>query len=245
LKKTKLDLKAEIEKIFEQHRRHFFSSEEYLSEFGTQEVLQLAKDLREEFGYLHRNIFNNRENIGKDEADDLNILIADKLAIGANTVGKYDWWWKPAIPASQQLLREVQRLLEKAAPKKIAWPKWLGYGWKVVLQLVYLGLVLSVISIASTKFETIALSVLVLTYNAAKSVHIGIGFSLAYQMAALQTAYGEIGRALNLKISTLPEKETKDGMQRSLIYSFIQGIPLSLGSLWAIWKIVDAVFFML
>ncbi len=154
-----------------------------------------------------------------------------------------DWWWTPATPHAEELLREVHRLLEKGTvKKKRIWLRMLRYVWRVFVECIYLAIVLSLSSVASTKFETVALAILVLVYNAASASASGAGFLFTYLIASLQQVYGDIGQTLRLKIPVLPETDAAKKLTHATAGFFIHSISLSLGSLFALWKIVDTVF---
>src|SRR5437763_2056589 len=202
-----LDLRPEIEKVFAEHEKEFML-DETAEKFWDKEDARFVQDLRKESRFLRVHIMESRESIDEHEAEELKEMIGDKLALSSNTAEPNDWWWTPAQPITQKLLKSVQRTLEKATERKSrAWQRWLRYSWKVFVELVYLALVIGVFSVASTKFEIIVLAILVMIYNTIKTVGGGVVVSFAYLGCELENAYGEIGRSLRLKVPVSPARE--------------------------------------
>ncbi len=246
MKHKLVDLKPEIENLWKKHERHFLFDEVLADDPPGEKGTPFTRESRQQYWLIHSHLLSDVEVLDAEETEELRNKIANKLAVGAKTAGEKDWWWSAPTPAVEDFLRDVQRLLDRAAPnKKERWKLWLRYSWQVITELIYLGLVVSALSVARTKFETVALAILVLTYNAATSTRSGVGFTLAYVMAALQQAYGEIGRSMRLRIPIGPEREAEKTVTKAGITLFIHGASIGLGSLFAIWEIVDAVFFMM
>jgi hypothetical protein len=241
--KVVTDLRPEIEKVFAKHERHFHIDEEISKDVhGDEAGIQKAKDLRAEFYYLKEYIVGDEETIEGDRIEELKEQIHNKLAMGTNTAGEFDWWWNEASGRSEAVLRDVLRALDKASPEKGAWFRYVSYAWKVVRELVYLAIVLGVFSVANSRFETVVIGMLILIYNAIIGARTVEGFSFIHLNAAVRQMYGEIGRSLRLKVSVSPEKKAKQQETELAIDFFIQGISILLGSLIALWKIVNAVF---
>lgn len=233
-----LDLKPEIEKLFAKYEKDF-RLDEITAEIEGEQGVRFAQDLRKQFRLLRVHVIECRESIDEDEAEELKELIANKLALGSKTAEPNDWWWTPAEPTAQKLLKSIQRTLEKATEKKSrAWRRWLRYAWKLFVELAYLAVVVGVFSVATTKFETIVMAVLVMIYNATKGVGAGVGVTLAYLASGLENAYGEIGRSLRLKVPVSPSREAEKRVSEVGVDILVHGISMGIGTLIAMWKIV-------
>jgi hypothetical protein len=203
-----VDLKPEIEKVLDKRKADFELSEEIAERLEGEEGLERVRDLRKQFWLVRTYLVENKDSIEGDEADELRELVANKLAVGSKAASIDDWWWTQPSPSVERLLREVHRVLEKGtAKKKWLWLSVLRYTWKIFLEVVYVVVVLAVFSIATTKFETVVIAILVLIYNRAKGIGTGIGISFSYLAAVMERMYGDIGRSMKLKIPILPEKE--------------------------------------
>jgi hypothetical protein len=135
----------------------------------------LVEDLKKQFWLMRVHIIESRDSVDEDEVEELKESIANKLALGSKTAGDDDWWWTPADPKVADFLKKVQRTLEKATERKSkTWRRWFSYAWKVFVEVAYLAVVVAIFYVAKTKFETVVLAVLVMIYNAAVSVRVGV-----------------------------------------------------------------------
>ena len=211
-----------------------------IREKGLLHAQEHQEELRLEFNNLKANVVGDENSIGEPQIDELKDQIANKLALGVNKAGDYDWWWQGADGRSEAVLRDVLKILEKARPDTSARYRWIAYIWRIFMQLVYLVIVLCVFSAADTKFETIVIAMLVLTYNAIVGTREGVGLTFFEMNAALREMYGEMGRSLRLKIPVSAERKAKARIDQSGGDLLIKGLPLMVGSLIAIWKIINA-----
>ena len=67
------------------------------------------------------------------------------------------------------------------------------YAWCILTEMIYLAIVVAVFSAATSQFETVVFSALVMIYNVVSSRISGIGLVTMYLMYQTEEAYGEIG----------------------------------------------------
>lgn len=238
-----LDLKAEIQSVFAKHEKDFILDEKIAARISGDEGLRRAEELKRQFWLMRVHILENRDSIDEEEAQELKELIANKLAIGSKTAVDGDWWWTPADPNVASFLEQIQRRIEKGTKTKSRiWKMWPKYIWAVLVELAYLAIVVGVLSVGTTRFETIVLAALVMIYNAVTATKVGVGLSFTFLASALQTAYGDIGRGLRLRLPVAPEREAQKRLNEASIGMFIHGISLGIGSLIAIWEIITTIF---
>jgi hypothetical protein len=82
---------------------------------------------------------------------------------------------------------------------------------------------------------------LVLIYNAAIGTREGLGLTFTQTNGLILKMYGEVGRALRLRIPVAEERAAKKRMKDSGPNLLIKGFPLVITELLAIWKIAVAV----
>jgi hypothetical protein len=237
-----INLRPEIEKILAKHEKDFMLDETVAARLSGEDGAREVQDLRREFWLIRAHLVENTgETIGKDEAEELKDQIDGKLAVGSKLIGENDWWWKPTGFASEQVLKDVERLLRKNL-KERWWRAGLKYLWIVFVELIYLALVIGAFSVASTKFEIVVVGILVLIYNAA-SVSAGLtSFVFCYFVVGMHKVYGDIGRSLKLRIPIAPEKDAEKTLNTASVNMMIHNVSLGLGSFVALWKFVNAVF---
>lgn len=177
-------------------------------------------------------LFEERSSIDYDDGEELREMLANKLAVcSPNKAHSSDWWWTPSSPSIQESLREVRRALEKETKSKAhPWRRGMLYAWSVLSELIYLAIVVGIFSAATSKFETVVFSALVMIYNAVTS-RIGGIIGAIYLMYRVEDAYGEIGRTLGLRIPVAPAGEAAKQFGRSGIVALIhRATPLRLSS---------------
>jgi hypothetical protein len=237
-----INLRPEIEKILAKHEKDFMLKE-IPERFSDEDGVRLVQELRQEFWQIRAHLVENTEaTIGKDEAEDLKGLIDSKLAVGAKIAAEADWWWEPARPSTERVLQDVERVLRKTL-KERWWRAALRYLWRVFVEIIYLILVIGAFSVATTKFEIIVVGILVLIYNAVRVSSGWISFTFCYFVLGLHKVYGDIGRSLKLRIPMAPEKDAEKTLNTASVNMMIHNVSVALGSLFALWKIVNVVFF--
>lgn len=223
-------------------KREVFASDEAYAECREEYERELERSQRE-LWLMRVHLLEDRPSIDLDHGEELKEMIANKLAVSSpNRIHSSDWWWTPADPPFQDILRKVQRVLEKETKSK-ARPlrRAMFYVWSVLSELIYLALVVGVFSVATSRFETVVFSSLVMIYNAVSSRISGIGLGAIYLMQRLEEAYGEIGRALRLKVSVSPAREAAKQISKSGIAALIHNVSIGIGSLIALWHLVTAI----
>jgi hypothetical protein len=231
------DLAAEIKKILDKHESHFrlkplsFPNDEF------------EKDRLEREREFHLMTTFLTASVDDDDIEELKQNIANKLALNSlQRIGRYDWWWSPASDLVASTLREVQRTLEKATKKKIGDRlhkfRWM---WWVLRELIYLAIVVSLFSVASSKFETVVVAALVLIYSRVALVGTGILVSFVHLAYTAELIYWEFGRTLRLKVPISRLTDAKKALGDLPIPSFIRNISIGIGSLIAVWHLVIAV----
>ena len=104
-----------------------------------------------------------------------------------------------------------------------------------------MAIILGIFSVATSTFETVVFSALVMIYNAVSSRIGGVGLGAIYLMQRVEEAYSEIGRAVGLKVSVSPAKEFGKQVTKAGIAAVIHNIFLGIGSLIALWHLVGAI----
>jgi hypothetical protein len=237
-----INLRPEIEKILAEHEKNFMLDEEIAKRFSNEDGVRLVQELRQEFWQIRAHLVENTGvTIDKDEAEDLKDSIDSKLAVGAKIAAEGDWWWKPAGPACEAVLKDVERVLRKTL-KERWWRAALRYLWRVLVEIIYLILVIGAFSVTSSKFEIVVVGILVLIYNAASVGASLTSFTFCYFVAGMQKVYGDIGRSLKLRIPMAPEKGAEKTLNTASVNLMIHNVSLGLGSFVALWKFVNAVF---
>ena len=158
-----------------------------------------------------------------------------------NKVHSSDWWWTPADTSSRGILKEVQQALEKETASKVGISgRIFHYARLVLVELVYLGIVVALFSVARSRFETIVLAALVMIYNSVAYTGSAIYRGLYSLMWRAERAYGEVGRALGLKVPVSPAIEAEKALRESRVAFIIHVASISIGGLIALWHLVAA-----
>jgi hypothetical protein len=242
-----LQVRAIIEKHEKQllphePKREVFASDEAYTQHRDEYERELEKCQRE-LWLMRVHLLESRASIDYDNGDELKEMIATKLAVSSpNRIHASDWWWTPADPSFQDILRKIQRLLEKeTASKARPWRQGISYAWYVLSELIYLAIVVGVFSVASSRFETVVFSALVMIYNAVSSRISGVGLATIYLMQRLEEAYSEIGRAVGLRVSVSPAREAAKQISKSGIAALIHNVSIGIGSLIALWHLLTVI----
>jgi len=124
----------------------------------------------------------------------------------------------------------------------------LAYAWRILVALIYLGVVVGILSVATTRFETLVLAMLVQLYAAVLYNFSTIGkitdvnnYAGFVRFRMLATAQG----ITENEDGTFQEQEealTK-AMNNSAFMALIDVISHTVVFLYALFKIVQAVFF--
>jgi len=223
-------------------KREVFASDEAYAERREEYVREYEKCQRE-LWLMRHHLLDDRPSIDLDNGEELKEMIASKLAVSLpNKAHSSDWWWTPADRSIQGILREVQRSLEKETKSKAQlWRRGMFYAWSVLAELIYLAIVVGVFSAATSKFETVVFSALVMVYNCvaytASAIYRGV-YSLMWRA---ERTYGEIGRALRLKVPASPAREAETALSESRVAFMIHAASITIGSLIALWHLVAAI----
>jgi hypothetical protein len=78
-------------------------------------------------------------------------------------------------------------------------------------------------------------------YNTVSTRISCIDLGIVYLMQRLEEAYGQVGRALGLKVSVSPAREAGKQIGRSGIAALIHNVSIGVGSLIALWHLVTAI----
>jgi hypothetical protein len=109
-----INLRPEIETVLAKHEKDFILDEEIARRLEGESGVRRVQELRQEFWQIRAHLVENTGvTIDKDEAQDLKDSIDSKLAVGAKIAAEGDWWWKPARPATERVLQDVERVLRK------------------------------------------------------------------------------------------------------------------------------------
>jgi hypothetical protein len=230
--------------IIERFEREFGSRERSIAKFeGEAELERRRAEFERELHLVRVHLLEDRPSIDHDDGEELTEMIANKLAVSSpNKAHSSDWWWTPANSSIQEILTEVQRALQNETKSKAQpWRRGMFYGWSVLSELFYLAIVVGVFSAATSKFETVVFSALIMIYNAVTSRISGVGLAAIYLMYRVEEAYGEVGRALGLKVPVSPAKEAAKQVSKSTVAALIHNISIGIGSLIALWHLVTAI----
>ena len=196
----------QVSTIIEKFEKDFHRRERSIEKFhGEAELEKQQAEFERELWLVRAHLLEERPSIDYDNGEELKEMIANKLAVSSpNKAHSSDWWWASSDPSIQELLRDVQRALEAETKSKTQpWRRGMSHAWSVLSELIYLAIVVGVFSAATSKFETVVFSALVMIYNAVTSRISGVGLGAIYLMCRIEDAYGEIGRALGLKVTSL------------------------------------------
>ena len=177
----------------------------------------------------------------QEGVEELKQLITDKLAYDSLPRVGSDWWSTPASELVASTLRDVQRILERSTEKKTRnWFRKFRWMWWVFVELVYLAIIFGLFSVASSRFESVVIAVLILIYNRVAGVGLGVFWSVAHLNHAVELIRWEFGRALRLKVPVGPVTEAKKAIGDLAVPNFIHLISIGIGSLIALWHLVIA-----
>jgi hypothetical protein len=222
--------------------RQVFSSEEAYAERREEYERELQR-CQHELLLTRHYLLDDRPPIDGDNGEELKEMIADKLAVSSqNKVQPSDWWWTPAEPSIQKILTETQQSLEKETKSHA--PTWRGrmlHAWSILSAVIYLAIVLGIFSAATSKFETMVLSSLVMIYNSVSVSLSGVGLGGIYLLQRLEETHGEIGRKLGLRVSVSPAKTAAKHIARSSVDAVIHSVSIGIGSFIALWHLVTAI----
>jgi hypothetical protein len=117
----------------------------------------------------------------------------------------------------------------------------------VVAGLARVILVIGVLAAAQSKFETIVYAILVLIYNGVDAAYRGAGYSTMLMAFGIDNQFKRVIRKLKSdeptwERETRLETEKKDGA-RSVIRFYISSSFIGITWLYAMFKLVSAVFF--
>jgi len=234
----------QISAIIEKFEREFRSREPSIAKFdGEAELERRRAEFERELWLMRVHLLEDRPSIDCDDGEELKEMVANKLVVSSpNKVHSSDWWWTPADASFQGILREVQRTLEKETESKVRhWRRGMSYAWSVLSELIYLAIVIGLLSAATSKFETMVFSVLIIIYNAVTSRMSVIGLGTVYLMYRIEEAYGEVGRALRLKVPVSPARQAAKQVTKSTVAALIHNVSIGIGSLIALWHLVAAI----
>ena len=174
-----------------------------------------------------------------EDVEELKQLITDKLAYDSLPSVGSNWWWSPANELVASTLRDVQRTLERSTEKKTRnWLRKFRWVWWVFVELVYLAIIFGLFSVASSRFESVVIAVLILIYNRVAGIGIGVLWSFAQLNRAAELIHWEFGRVLRLKVPVAPLTAAKKAIGDLSVPNFIHLISIGIGSLIALWHLV-------
>jgi hypothetical protein len=239
------DLKADVEKIVAKHKHEFMLNEETAREYSGEDGVRFVKNLRREFDLMHLHLVECKESFDDYDAVQMIDQIRNKLAVSETRwrrVRPDEWWWLPAQPVVEKVLREVQRNLEKATEKKRQrWFRILRYARHVLVELVYVTIVWGVFTAANSKFEEIVFAVLVMIYNSVGSVGSALGMGVVQLLYSNAAAHGEFMRSLNAKASVTEVNEAAKTVSVLTVEVLIHNVSIGIGTLIALWHLVTAI----
>jgi hypothetical protein len=239
------DLKASIEKIVAKHKHEFMLNEETAREHSGEDGVTFVKNLTREFDLMHLYLVECKESFDEYDAVQMIDQIKNKLAVSEThwqRVRPDEWWWLPAQPVVEKVLREVQRNLEKTTENnRQRWFRIMRYAWHVLVELVYLTIVWGVFTAANSKFEEIVFAVLVLIYNSVASVGPAVGMGIVQLLYSNAAAHGEIMRSLNTKASVNDVNEAAKTVSNLTVEVLIHNVSIGIGTLIALWHLVTAI----
>lgn len=234
----------QVSTIIDKFEREFRSREHFIAEFEGEAALETRRtEFEREIRLMRVHLLESRSSIDYDKGEELKEMIANKMAVSSpNRIHSSDWWWTPADPLFDDVLKKVQRVLEKeTASKSGAWHQGLSYTWSVLSELIYLAIIVGVFSVASSEFETVVFSALVMIYNSVSSRISSVGLATFYILQRLEEAYSEIGRAIGLRVSVYPAREAAKQISKSGVAVLIHNVSIGIGSLIALWHLVAAI----
>ncbi|MGA7640082.1 MAG: hypothetical protein WCB00_24330 [Candidatus Acidiferrales bacterium] len=229
------DFKPEIRKILDKHRDRFVLKP--LS-FPNERMEQARLERERDFDLMTHFLTRSMD---EDDVEEFKQNIADKLAYDSLPRIGDNWWWTPPSDLVASTLRDVKRTLERSTEKKARnWFRKVRWMWWVLRELIYLGIVLSLFSVASSRFETVTVAALVLIYSQVAFVGSAIGMSVVYLAHTAEVIYWEFGRTLRLKVPISRLTEARKLVDDLSIPNLIHNISIGIGSLIALWHLVIA-----
>jgi hypothetical protein len=126
--------------------------------------------------------------------------------------------------------------------------KTLAYVWRILMTLLYWGIVVEIFSVATTRFETLVFAMLVELYSVALLTFCQIGTNTELTDYAAFVRFKMLATALGIKeiedrTFQEEEKTLEKKMTTNAISSLITMITHGVVSFYAFFKIVQAVFF--
>ncbi len=233
-----------LDAIIEKFEREFHAREGSIARLEGEEGLERQRaKFERELWLLRVHLVEERPSIEYDNGDELKELISNKLAMSATIRSNgSEWWWTPAPFEFREILQKVKRTLEKETESKSkSWRKGFGYAWSALEEIIYLALVLGVFSVATSKFETVVLAILVLIYNASTLAVRGVGVVSLTLMYRIEENLGQVGRALKLKMPVGPADLAAQQLTKTATTSLIHSISIGIGSLIALWHLVTTI----
>jgi hypothetical protein len=129
----------------------------------------------------------------------------------------------------------------RSASGKHKWVLYIAYVWWVFKELFYLALVFSVFWVATTKFETVVIAILVLIYNSIAGFREASAMTFTETAAEMHQMYDELASHVGLSISGEKELKARRREEEFGIRLLITGISLFIGTAFAIGKIGIAI----
>jgi hypothetical protein len=221
-------------------KREVFSSDEAYEQH-LEAYTRAYENCERELSQIRFHLIESRP-IDQDDSEELKEMIANKLAVSSmNRAHSSDWWWTPADDSLQNILRELQRTIEGETISKVQTSgSMFHYARLALAELVYLGIVVALFSVARSRFEASVFAALVMIYNSVLYTGSVIYRGAHSIMWRTEKAYGEIGRALRLKIPVSPVKEAEKAIRESSVAFMIHVGSITIASLIALWHLVAA-----
>jgi hypothetical protein len=241
-----------INTVIDMHRKHLIPAGPNRERYASDETYEEAKkayenkfaDIERELDILRSRLRSDQDAIDPEDADYQKEQIENKLAVSSIEIAHPDdWQWTGVSPAHQSLLRDVHAVLQKESTSKSQrWKRILFYVWHGLGQLCYLAIVLGLFYIASSKFETVIYSVLVLIYNAATLSHRTTILGTVAVLGQTEAAHVDLARALRFRVPLSDLKEAVEETKKSIALNKIHALGLGLGSLIALAHLVVTIF---
>jgi hypothetical protein len=217
--------------------------EELFSKYENESLSEVARKLDSDFEQNKHQFeltrYYVRECIKDGDFDTLKANIDNKLAVGRQRIHPSVWWWAPVPWRLRDLLEKVQKTVEKfTEPKPWRGRRWLRYGWKVLVEIFYLGIVIGIFAAATSKFEKLVFAILIMIYSQLSGIGLLVRtgtMMLGYQH---EEAYGEIGRALRLGVPISRTSAAAKELSKTTVETFIHLVSISIGSIIALGYIV-------
>jgi hypothetical protein len=156
----------------------------------------------------------------------------------------YDEWdAKYAVEHVRAILKEgMPGLQKRQRASKHYWRRSFRHGWTVVKNLVGLVVVLAILNVASSRFETLALSLLVLIYLRVLLFAHGLGIAHGKSMLALDAEF----RRLRALVNDEPSQDENDVLKTANEQMWTQSVDSAITAgfssivfaivLWYLWS---------